>query len=401
MSLDLTGGLPSRRRADEFARLLEGQGSTNDPGLAPLVGLARSLQSLPLGPTPDFRDTLRQRLLAVAAVAPAANAAAEKRAAKASGIRALDRLVGGWQAQRRVAVAAGAMAAVVAVAGVGVAGNRSLPGDALYGIKKGTESLELATTHGLVARGELHLRFAKERLSEVERLSGTAQALGVSTTDTAAVAPLAAAPAFGGTLSSKIVNTLARMDAETLSGSHDLTAAYKKSHDTAPLETLVAFTSSQQQRLDAVLGDLPDEAQAAATASLSVLNEVRASTGDLLSGGQCTDACRPTPTPTPTAGPQVVPPTEPQPCTCSGGQPSTGGPSGRPEPTEQPSTSPQPTEEPSTSPSSSPSPSPSASSVVDDVKNIIDHLPTPTPVPTIPPLPLPSVAPGPGQITLP
>jgi len=175
MSLDLTGGLPSRRRADEFARLLEGGGSTNDPGLAPLVGLARSLQSLPLGPTPDFRDALRQRLLAVAAVAPAA--APARTASKLGG---LDRLVGSWRAQRRFAVAAGAMAGVVAIAGVGVAGSRSLPGDPLYGIKRGTEAVQLATTHGLQARGELHLRFAKERLSEVERLSGAAEALGLT-----------------------------------------------------------------------------------------------------------------------------------------------------------------------------------------------------------------------------
>ncbi|MDX6275316.1 MAG: hypothetical protein QOJ92_2526 [Frankiales bacterium] len=391
MSLDLTGGLPSRRRADEFARLLDGGGPTNDPGLAPLVGLARSLQSLPLGPTPDFRDGLRQRLLAVAAVAPAPSAARP-----ASKLAGLDRLVGGWRAQRRFAVAAGAMASVVAIAGVGVAGSRSLPGDPLYGIKRGTEALQLSTTHGLQARGELHLRFAKERLSEVERLSGAAESLGV--TSQSSVAPVALTPAFGGSLSSKIVNTLERMDAETLAGSHDLTSAYKQSHDTAPLEALVGFTVAQQKRLNEVLPDLPDAARSAAAASLGVLAQVDAATGDLLSGGQCTDACRPTPVPTPTAGPQVVPPAEPQPCTCSGGQ--QGEQPGSGEPSTDPSTEPNPGPSSTGTPDPRPTPSPTKSSVVDEVTTIISQLPSPLPSSTLLPT-LPPVTPIPVPITLP
>lgn len=384
MSLGLTSGFPSRRRADEFARLLDGTASTTDPTLAPLVGLARSLQSLPLGPSADFRDGLRQRLVAVAAVAPH-NAAVATRSTRS--LAALDRLVGSWRSQRRIAVAAGVMATVVGVAGVGVAGNRSLPGDPLYGIKRGTEAIQLATTHGLVARGELHLRLAGERLHEVERLSGVAEAIAVPG-QSSAVAPLAPAPAFGGTLSSKIVGTLGRMDAETLAGSADLTAAYEDSHDTAPLEALVSFTRSQQQRLDRVLPDLPDRARSAAVASLGVLKQVDAAAGDLLSGGQCTDACRPTPTPAPTAGPPVTAPEQPTPCACSG-QPTPGdGGSGEPEP--EPSTSPSPEPTPSTSPTTSPSPTPSASpsSVVDTVKDIIDKLPTPLPTP------LPSLVPS-------
>jgi hypothetical protein len=392
MSLDLTGGLPSRRRAEEFARLLEGGGSTNDPGLAPLVGLARSLQSLPLGPTPDFRDALRQRLLAVAAVAPAAAAVAKP----AHRLTALDRMVGSWRAQRRFAVAAGAMAGVVAIAGVGVAGSRSLPGDPLYGLKRGAEKVQLATTHGLVARGQLHLEFAKERLGEVEKLSGAAEALGVSSQATA-VAPLAATPAFGGSLSSKIVGTLERMDAETLAGSHDLTEAYQKSHDTAPLEELAGFAAQQEKRLTAVLPDLPDGARSKAAASLGVLSQVSAATDDLLSGGRCTEACRPTPTPTPSAGPAVVPPSDPQPCVCNGGHPGDGDTDNNPQqPGGDPSTTPQPQPQPSHNPS--PTPSPSATSPVDEVKEIISQLPSPLPtiLPTLPP-----ITPIPVPITLP
>lgn len=386
MSLDLTPGFPSRRRADEFARLLDGGGTTTDPALSPLLGLARSLQALPLGPSADFRDSLRQRLVAVATVAPH-NPPTAAPTATARPLAALDRKIGSWRAQRRLAVAAGAMASVVAVAGVGVAGNRSLPGDPLYGVKRGTEALQLATTHGLVARGELHLHLAKERLHEVERLSGSAEALSFPG-QSSAVAPLAPAPAFGGTLSSKIVSTLSRMDTETLAGSADLTKAFERTHDTAPLETLVDFTRAQQQRLNAVLSDLPDSARSAAVASLTVLDQVDAAAGDLLSGGQCTEACRPTPTPAPTAGPPVTAPE--QPCTCGGTTPSDDPSSGEPEPTPTPSDSAEPT--PSGTPSSSPSPTPSASpsGVVDKVKEIIHNLPTPLPTP----LPLPSLAPA-------
>src|SRR4051812_35950797 len=57
----------SSRRAEEFDAALRGEAPAEN-GLGSMVALAAALQALPLGPTPDFRASLRQRLVAVAAV---------------------------------------------------------------------------------------------------------------------------------------------------------------------------------------------------------------------------------------------------------------------------------------------------------------------------------------------
>src|SRR5207302_9805033 len=71
--------LMSQRRAEEFARLLETNGHTDDPVTAPLLTVVDALTEVPAvpGPRPEFRAALRQRLLAVAAV-QAANPVAER-----------------------------------------------------------------------------------------------------------------------------------------------------------------------------------------------------------------------------------------------------------------------------------------------------------------------------------
>src|SRR4051794_18558829 len=61
---------PTKRRAEQFADLLERDARTDDPALSPLVALSSALRSAPVadGPTPEFRTALRRRLVAVATV---------------------------------------------------------------------------------------------------------------------------------------------------------------------------------------------------------------------------------------------------------------------------------------------------------------------------------------------
>jgi len=232
--------LPAPRRAEEFARLLEsGAGSTDRP-LSSMLTVARGLQSLPTdgAPSEEFRVTLRKRLVAVAAV----QAQAEPAPATSRG-RAWAGSWQGWQGQRKIAVVSGTLAALVAVAGVAVGASRSLPGDPLYGVKRGTEAAQLFVTNGDVDRGNRHLDYARTRLQEISDLLKPGSALGGG----ALGQPLAAAPAAG-SLAGRLTDALKDMDSDTLDGSRDLTEAFRDQHDRGALLTLRSFATQQHHQ---------------------------------------------------------------------------------------------------------------------------------------------------------
>ncbi len=266
---------PIRRRADQFARLLDTGGRTGDPVLAPMLTLAGALQALPAGPRPDFRDSLRQRLVAVAAVQapPAAPGIGDRVREWASS----------WHAQRRLAVAAGGLAAVTAVAGVGLSASRSLPGEPFYAVKTAAERMELVTTTGDLDRGKLRLAFARTRLREVDALA-SGSALSAGTGPAAGAASNRAAAA-------RIVSTLRAMDRETREGTTDLTRAWHDTGSTRPITILTAFAQHQAAGLAAVLPELPSAAQAQADQSLALLRGVTVVITQMQAascGGSCT-----------------------------------------------------------------------------------------------------------------
>ena len=392
-------------RYDEFATALSGSlAAPRDPALAPLVALARQLQTLPLGPTPEFRDTLRARLVAVAAVTTTAPEPAVpwERARE---------WAAGWRVQRSASAAAAAMAAVVAVAGVSAAGARSLPGDPFYGVKKSTEALELRLARSDVGRGGIHLEHAERRLHEVGDLLGTDIALSSGAADV----PLA----LGGSRGARVAGALRAMDDSTRNGSALLTKAFQDNGETEPLRTLQTFAVRQRAGLAQVLPEIPTGARAEAIDSLALIDEVAQRANALLVNGMCGTTCAP-PTPS-VASPPAVPqpqaqhsptPTPdaddlgPLPCSCETAQPEPApsgsprppapGPSSSPSP--QPSSSSTPTPTPTPTPSSYipvPLPEPVGSTVEDLIREVQDRLPTP--LPTLPPLPQltsPPVPPG-------
>jgi hypothetical protein len=339
---------PGNRRAAQFAALLDAPARTDDPELAPYVALAGALRVVPVvaGPTPEFRDALRQRLVAVASVQgvgqPQQGAVARMRAA---GIT--------WNFQRRMAVVAGAAAAATAIAGVGIGASKSLPGDAFYGVKRTTENVQLALTTGQEAKGKRHLEFAQTRLNEVESLVGRNSAL----TDFMPGQVGALGHLSVQAKTSTIVATLQEMDSETRAGAEDLLAAYADSGKAEPLRALDTFTRSQFGDLRDVVPALPTEAQPRAERSLSLLTVVADRTRQAALGG----------------------------ANAAGGSP--GGSGGAGQPSEQPSTSATPsrTRTPSTAPpgdSGSPAPATSSTPGLPTIPN-----PAPTDVPTIPSLP--------------
>jgi type IV secretory pathway VirB2 component (pilin) len=339
-------------------------------------------------PRAEFRAALRTRLVAVASVR-SADVAAPVTAKN----RTLESAVSWTQtrrAQRGIGLAAGAMASVVAVAGIAVAGSQSLPGDPFYGVKRGGEALELRTAGGDVAKGSKHLEFAAERLKEVRELS-----LGRDAAFTGSLDQPVASAAFGGSVSKRVRGALTDMDRETRTGSDLLTSAYRDSNSDAPLEILSRFAGRQTRDLTALLPDLPAGARPQAESSLALVSRVAVESSQLLAVGVCTGQCAPAqaaPSLPPTTGPMPQPAPNASteaPCGC---QPApTPARTSDPTPAPTPDPSPEPTTAPSPSPSR-PTPSPSPSSPLPVPTEVPSEVPTavpslPVPVPTLTPLP--------------
>ncbi|MDQ1585432.1 MAG: hypothetical protein QOH80_797, partial [Actinomycetota bacterium] len=156
-----------RRRAQEFAELLEGRRDVVGHELEPLVRVAATLRPAPLEPASDFRSELRARLVAETERAVAPLVVPQPR-------------TGGTATARppRMRQAVAALVATTLVGGVGVAAasTRAVPGDALYGLKRGIESAELSLARSDMSRGRELLEQADHRLSEAEALAASGSA---------------------------------------------------------------------------------------------------------------------------------------------------------------------------------------------------------------------------------
>jgi hypothetical protein len=401
----------SARLAEEFAAALEGRGASSarlDPALAPLLSVAEGLQGVPLTPAADFRDGLRQRLLAVATVAPADVPAA----APAERVKTW---VEGWRVQRAMTAAAASMAVVVGLSAVSVGASRSLPGDALYGVKRSAEGVQLGLARNDVNRGKRHLQHAETRLSEIAQLVDTDLAYGPAAPSGTGQITVA----FGGSRSDRVGEGLRLMDSDTRDGTRLLFDAYANDRDEDALHAVRRFTERQRTHLSQVLDKLPTAAHADAEASLALVSNLDLRATQLLSVGTTCGADCATPAPVaPSPGEQAPTPAPtpsydslgPLPCTCPADPSAEPAPAAEPTPeptpapTAEPTQSPEPTPEPTQSPSPEPTPTEShyplpsevpppvatpVQTVVDDVNEAL-----PTPLPTLPPLPDAPAVPG-------
>ena len=390
--------LGPRSRVEELSRLLDG--AVAGPGSATagqaalalrLRALAPSLESQ-AAPRPEFRAALRQRLIAVATVQAGSTSVYAEPVARPTALDAAVSWTRSRKAQRRIGVTAGAMASVVALAGVGIASSQSLPGQPFYGLKRVGEGAQLDFASGDTAKGAKHLEFAKTRLREVQALAHGDGMLSLGEANT---------PVAGGSAAGHIVQTLSDFNSETRDGQDLLEKVYRSSGATEPLTILKSFASSQQARLTSLLPTLPGAARAQAQASLELVFSVGSSANELLALGTCGGDCNPgnggpllSTEPDPTPGATATPDSNGVPaCQCA---PSPApavaqDPSVTPAPTDSASPSPKlslaATSSPSSSPTSSPSPSPSPS------PSSLLPVPIPSGLPTIPPLPIPTGTP--------
>lgn len=225
MITDLFRSPAQRRQAEQFADLLEGRLAASGHELESLVTLAASMRAPEIAPSGDFSAALRARLVQQASERASAPRVPLQRTATAQESR---------PHRIRQVVAAMTAVAIVGGAGAAAASTRALPGDTLYGLKRGLESAQLSLAGSDLARGRELLEQADARLGEAEKLVASG---GAADADTRR----------------RIGQALADMNAAVLDGSSLLTDVYRQTGDAAALELLDGFVVEQRQRLAALM----------------------------------------------------------------------------------------------------------------------------------------------------
>jgi hypothetical protein len=262
------GPVPARRRALAFAEALDerdrelgddpadGDGG-HDGEHAPLFTLADGLGSLPR-PALDPEVKTVQRAQLIAAMESAfAQGAAGAGDGLLPGQRSADRTgrhadgaprasgLGRLRPRSRLGkgIAAGGLSvgvAATAFGGVAAASSDALPGDTLYGLKRGMEDLRLDWAGGDGDRGRIHLDHASTRLREARRLLERDRA-GVLDHESLG----------------EIRRVLSGMQHDASEGHRLLSAVYARNGEIAPMQSLSSFSRDHRSRWAEIRGRLP------------------------------------------------------------------------------------------------------------------------------------------------
>ncbi|GHH78081.1 hypothetical protein GCM10018793_27530 [Streptomyces sulfonofaciens] len=318
----MIANVSAHRRANAFAQALEERSARGTAAERPeepgerteqscMLALAGSLADLPRPELErDVKAVQRARLVAAMEAlehggtapgeatdpaVPEQRSAGRKshRARPLRGLRPRTRLTKGLAAGGlTVGVAAGAFG------GVAAASTDALPGDSLYGLKRGMEDVRLGLADSDSTRGEIYLGQASTRLNEARRLMERGRS---GPLDTESV--------------SEVRHALSGMRHDASEGHRLLFAAYRRDGSLAPIQALSSFSQSHRDSWTALRDKLPVQLGDVRDQVTSVFDAI----------DQEVDPLRPLLPRTPTQGPGSRRP--------SGGQGS-GGPSGsgNPEP---------------------------------------------------------------------
>ncbi|MEU6175583.1 DUF5667 domain-containing protein [Streptantibioticus parmotrematis] len=268
----MIGQATAHRRANAFAQGLESMESAGtrpagerepaddhpahaadrhaDPQQGRLLAVARAVTAVPK-PQMDAETKTVQRAQLIAAMEAAladgsletAGRVPEQRAARVGAHRDLGRLRPRTRWSRRLA--AGGLAVGVtagAFTGVAAASTNALPGDTLYGLKRGMEDLRLGMAGDDDARGQVLLDMASTRMQEARRLMERGRS-----------GPLDAESVR------EVRGALLGMHNEAAEGHQLLSAAYRRDGSLAPIEALNAFQQQHGVAWDQMRKHLPSQ----------------------------------------------------------------------------------------------------------------------------------------------
>ncbi|WP_405743027.1 DUF5667 domain-containing protein [Streptomyces sp. NBC_01525] len=258
------------RRANAFAQALEDQSSrgaaedqdnttAQTPGEARLLAVADGLGELPKPEmATEVKTVQRAQLMAAMEAAfaegsPSDGARVPEQRSSGGAHRAAEQL-GRLRPRSRLTkrLAAGGLTVGVAAgafSGVAAASSDALPGDTLYGLKRGMEDFKLGLSDDDADRGRLYLDQAATRMLEARRLMERGR---VADLDRESLA--------------EVRRTLTGITHDAGEGHRLLYAAYERDGSLGPIETLDSFTTSHRttwtqlrDRLPAQLTDARDE----------------------------------------------------------------------------------------------------------------------------------------------
>ncbi|HEX4699932.1 MAG TPA: DUF5667 domain-containing protein [Actinomycetes bacterium] len=256
----MTRLLASRRDADDLQALFDGERPSSAAArdrLQPLASLATALAPSQVGPSTEFVAGLRERLVTEAADRVSAPVLPTQRGRRPHPIRR--------------GVAAVAALALLGGAGAAVASTRAVPGDDLYGLKRGIEHVQLSLARGDVGRGSELLEQADARLGEAQTL-----AAGDRSTDPTTLRRLTAT-----------LDEMAATDAQAVT---DLTHAYDVNGDPAVLSLLDRHLSAQRTGLNDLTSVLGPGVRGQASDLADELARLDAQVRALLGGTPVADA---------------------------------------------------------------------------------------------------------------
>jgi hypothetical protein len=230
----MTAAFSARRRADEFEALLSpGADSSlserDTQKYADLLEVVSDLRSLPeVTARPEFVGSLRERLMAEADTALVRQPPAPQRLAMPAATRRRD---------RRLGALLGGAALVGATATMAVAAQTSLPGESLYGVKRGIEAAQVRLADDESQRGRTLLAQADTRLLELEQLA-----------------------AGDGGREQLIPDTLDAFTEQSSTGVRSLLTSYDRGVE-QDAQRARDFTATSLERLDALEEQLPESAR--------------------------------------------------------------------------------------------------------------------------------------------
>lgn len=240
----------SRQAAQRFNDLLETDRPNTHNELSPLLSLTQQLNYIGSAVRADdeFASRCRTRLMAVAAVQNVEPQTTRPRSAWRRNYQGLRRREDGQRrVPRRLALLAGTLAAMLGVSGVGIASSSAKPGEPLYSFKRDHETFTLAFARSDISRGQLHLQFARTRLSEAEGITDATQ----------------------------LDSTLDDADGDTRSAMRDLGDAALSRNSTSPLDPIDQFVVNQRKDLQSWMDKLSINKRTRAAESLAVLDQVQ------------------------------------------------------------------------------------------------------------------------------
>ena len=233
--------VPHRQRAEEFAALVDGATAPlrevragHDSEVDRLVGIVQTMRREAADeravPREAFTLDLRERLMTEAETVLVPRKATLSLPPRTRGKR-----------ERRLVAVASAAVLIGGTAGMAAAAQHSLPGEALYPIKRGIESAQVDLSTSPAGQGRHLLTQAGDRLDEVQGL-------------------MAAGPA---TASPQIPGTLDEFTEQSRKGADLLLGSYADTNDPKTIATLRDFTAHDSTILEGLAETAPAAAQPA------------------------------------------------------------------------------------------------------------------------------------------